>query len=86
MNLKDVNGQLLARGDYVVIADANQLDDPVNNYGIGVGQIEHIFTEGRRAGIYVRFAKSVRIANMGLALRKVSLSERTLYEQSTTQG
>lgn len=72
MHTKDVNGFQLARGDWVEPSDAMKMDDPASNYKLGAGQIEHIFTEGPRAGIYVRFEKVQRVANNGMALRKVS--------------
>lgn len=67
----DVNGEVLARGDYVDMSEAMKLEDPAQNYGIGIGQIVHIFN----TGIHVRFPKvGMRTANSGKALRKVSLS------------
>lgn len=76
MNLQDVNGVPLARGDWVELSDVMKLDDPAANQGLGAGQIEHIFTEGMRAGIYVTFKSGKkRVANTGTALVKVSLQE-----------
>lgn len=76
---KDVNGTPINRGDFVVLSEAMQLDDPKNNYGIGVGQIEHIFIDGPKKRIYVRFKNTVKVANIGCALRKLELSE--LYNE-----
>jgi len=64
----DVNGVELARGDLVELSDAMKLDDPQNNYGLGVGEIFHIFS----TGIHVRFKDGIRVANNGRALRKVT--------------
>jgi hypothetical protein len=70
----DVNGAKLTRGDYVQLTDAMILDDPVRNYGLGVGQVEHVFVSGKSVGIHVRFKSGHRVANNGGALEKVSLS------------
>jgi hypothetical protein len=67
----DINGVKLQRGDHVELSDAMILDDPKNNYGLGVGQVEHVFT----SGIHVRFKTGMRVANNGGALVKVPLSQ-----------
>jgi hypothetical protein len=72
INTLDVNGVELSRGDYVVPSDAMRLSFPrMFSDGDLVGQVEHIFHEGTRAGIYVRTPLRQYKANHGHALRKV---------------
>jgi hypothetical protein len=70
----DVNGETLARGDWVEFSDAMKMAFPELAQGLGVGQVEHIFEDGPRKGIHLRFKSGTRMANNGHALRKVPLS------------